>query len=172
MITGGFGSTVKWKNLTLTTFFNFRYGNEIVNLARAKAESMNSFSNQSVSTLRRWTHEYTVEEVESGAAPKDILPRAAYKRGFNSLASSRYLEDGSFLRFKTATLKYELPKQWLVDTFISKASIYFQMQNIYCWTHYTGADPEVSISSATRPGIDEATTPRAKEFVLGLSVNF
>lgn len=172
LITGGFGSTLKWKNLTFTTFFNFRYGNEIVNLARAKAESMNSFSNQSVSTLRRWTHEYTVEEVESGAAPKDILPRAAYKRGFNSLASSRYLEDGSFLRFKTATLKYELPKQWLVDTFISKASIYFQMQNIYCWTHYTGADPEVSISSATRPGIDEATTPRAKEFVLGLSVNF
>ena len=113
LITGGFGSTLKWKNLTLTTFFNFRYGNEIVNLARAKAESMNSFSNQSVSTLRRWTHEYTVEEVESGAAPKDILPRAAYKRGFNSLASSRYLEDGSFLEFCRQHGGFVGAHQWL-----------------------------------------------------------
>ncbi|MBP5346672.1 MAG: SusC/RagA family TonB-linked outer membrane protein [Bacteroidales bacterium] len=172
LITGGFGTTLKWKNLSFTTFFNFRYGNEIVNLARAKAESMNSFSNQSVSTLRRWTHEYTPEQVANGEAPKNLLPRAVYQRGYNSLASSRYMEDGSFLRFKNATIKYDLPKQLLLDTFISQASIYFQMQNIYCWTHYTGADPEVNISSAIRPGIDEATTPRPKEYVIGLNIKF
>ena len=172
LLTGGFGFTIKWKNLSLITFCNFRYGNEIVNLARANAESMNSFNNQSVSTLRRWTHEYSVESVANGTAPKDLLPRAVYSRGYNSLASSRYVEDGSFIRFKNASIKYEIPKDFLERTFLSQASIYFQMQNIYCWSKYTGADPEVSISSATQPGFDNSTTPRPKEFVVGLNVKF
>ncbi|MCR5361892.1 MAG: SusC/RagA family TonB-linked outer membrane protein [Bacteroidales bacterium] len=172
LLTGGFGCTVKWKQLSLITFFNFRYGNDVVNLARANAESMNSFSNQSTSVLRRWTHEYTVEEVANGTAPTDLLPRAVYGRGYNSLASSRYIEDGSFLRFKNATLKYDFPKSMLAGTFLSQASVYLLVTNIYCWTKYTGADPEVSISSATKPGFDTSNTPRSKDFTLGLSVKF
>ena len=172
LLTGGYGFTVKWRQWSLNTFFNFRYGNDVVNIARAQAESMNSFSNQAVSTLRRWTHEYSVEAVANGTAPSDLLPRAVYDRGYNSLASSRYIEDGSFLRFKTATIKYEFPRQMLSRTPLSQASIYFQMSNIYCWTNYTGADPEVSVASATKPGFDEANTPRSKDFILGLSVKF
>ncbi len=172
LLTGGFGLNVKWRQWSLNTFFNFRYGNDIVNIARAGAESMRSFRNQSTSVLRRWTHEYSVDEVANGSAPKDLLPRAVLNHGYNSLASSRYIEDGSFLRFKTATIKYDFPKQMLQKTPLSQASIYFQMSNIYCWTNYTGADPEVSISSATQPGFDTSTTPRSKDFILGLSVRF
>ncbi len=172
LLTGGFGFNVKWRQWSLNTFFNFRYGNDVVNIARARAESMNSFSNQAISTLRRWTHEYTVEEVANGTAPTNLLPRAVYQRGYNSLASSRYIEDGSFLRFKTATLKYDFPKEMLSHTPLSQASIYFQMSNLFCWTDYTGADPEVSVASATKPGYDEANTPRSKDFILGLSVKF
>jgi len=172
LLTGGFGLNIKYRQWAFNTFFNFRYGNDIVNIARAGAESMRSFSNQSTSVLRRWTHEYSVEEVANGSAPTDLLPRAVFNRGYNSLASSRYIEDGSFLRFKTATIKYDFPKQMLQKTPLSQASIYFQMSNIYCWTSYTGADPEVSISSATQPGFDTSTTPRSKDFTLGLSVRF
>lgn len=172
LLTGGFGLNVKYKQWSLNTFFNFRYGNDVVNLARANAESMRGFDNQSTSVLRRWTHEYTVADVAAGNAPKDLLPRAVFNRGYNSLASSRFIEDGSFLRFKTATIKYEVPKSLLQKTPLSQASIYFQMNNIYVWTDYTGADPEVSISSATKPGFDTSTTPRSKDFTLGLSVKF
>ena len=122
--------------------------------------------------LRRWTHEYSAQEVASGSVPSDILPRAVYGRGYNSLASSRYIEDGSFLRFKNLTLKYEFPKQMLTRTCFSQASIYFLMTNIYCWTNYTGADPEVSISSPTKPGFDTSNTPRSKDFTLGINVKF
>lgn len=172
LLTGGFGLNAKWRQWSISTFFNFRYGNDVVNIARANAESMRGFDNQSVSVLRRWTHEYSVEQVASGEAPTDLLPRAVYNRGYNSLASSRFIEDGSFLRFKTATIKYDFPKQLLQDTPFSMASVYFQMSNIYVWTKYTGADPEVSVASATKPGFDTATTPRSKEFILGLSVRF
>lgn len=172
LLTGGFGFMVKWKQLSLNTFFNFRYGNDVVNIARASAESMRGFGNQSTSVLRRWTHEYSVEDVAKGNAPTNLLPRAVYNRGYNSLASSRYIEDGSFLRFKTATLKYDLTKKMLEGTPFSMVSVYFQMSNLFCWTNYTGADPEVSISSATRPGFDTSTTPRSKDFTLGLTVKF
>ncbi len=172
LLTGGFGTTVKYRQWTLSTFFNFRYGNDIVNIARAGAESMRSFNNQSTSVLRRWTHEYSVEQVANGQAPKDLLPRAIFNRGYNSLASSRYIEDGSFLRFKNFMLKYNFTNVMLKKTPFSQASVYFQMSNVYCWTKYTGADPEVSVSSATKPGYDVSTTPRPKEFILGLSVRF
>lgn len=172
LITGGFGLNVKWKNIALSTFFNFRYGNDIVNMAKAGMESMRGFGNQSLSVLRRWRHSYTDEEIDKGLVPSGLLPRAIYGQGYNSLASSRYVEDGSFLRFKNATLSYTFPKEWLQGTCVSDARFYIQMQNIYCWTKYTGMDPEVNIGSPKSPGYDTSNTPRAKEFILGINVRF
>lgn len=172
LFTGGFGLNVKYKNFALNTFFNFRYGNDVVNSAKASMETMSSYNNQSTSVLRRWRHEYTDAQIANGEVPSDLLPRAVYRTGYNSLASSRYVEDGSFLRFKTATLSYTLPKEWLQGTAVSDARFYFQMSNIYCWTSYTGMDPEVSISSPQTPGYDTSNTPRPKEFILGINVKF
>lgn len=174
LFTGGFGTTLKWKNLSLQTFFNFRYGNDVVNIAKANLEAMRGYNNQATSVLRRWRHEYTPEQVAAGEVPAGLLPRAVYGQGYNSLASSRYVEDGSFLRFKTATLSYSVPKDWMKQhlPFMTDLRVYFQMSNIYCWTSYTGMDPEVSISSASTPGYDTSVTPRPKQYILGLSVRF
>jgi TonB-linked SusC/RagA family outer membrane protein len=172
LFTGGFGLNAKWKNLSLNTFFNFRYGNDIVNMAKASMESMRGYGNQARSVLRRWTHEYTEEQIANGEVPSGLLPRAVYGIGYNSLASSRYVEDGSFLRFKTATLSYTFPKKWYQGTPLSDVRCYFQMSNIYCWTSYTGMDPEVSISSPTAPGYDTSNTPRPREYTLGINVKF
>ncbi len=174
LLTGGFGLNVKWRQWQLNTFFNFRYGNDVINMAKASMESMNSFRNQSSSVLRRWRHEYTNEQIANGEVPSGLLPRAYYGTNatYNSLASSRYVEDGSFLRFKTATLSYTFPKDLLKGTFISDAKIYVQMQNIYCWTNYTGMDPEISISSPQYPGYDTSNTPRPHEYTVGINVKF
>lgn len=172
LLTGGFGLNVKYKQWSLNTFFNFRYGNDVINMAKANAESMRSISNQSTSVLRRWRHEYSDAQINNGEVPAGILPRAVWGRGYNSLASNRYVEDGSFLRFKTATLSYQFPKQWLQGSFVKDAKIYVQAQNIYCWTHYTGMDPEISISSPTTPGYDNANTPRGKEYTVGVNLKF
>ena len=174
LITGGFGLNVKWKNFSLNTFFNFRYGNDIVNIAKANMEAMRGYNNQATSVLRRWRHEYSQADIDAGNVPSGLLPRAVYGMGYNSLASSRYVEDGSFLRFKTATLSYTLPKDWMKShvPFISDLRVYVQMSNIYCWTKYTGMDPEVSISSASTPGYDTSNTPRPKQYIMGLSLRF
>ena len=174
LFTGGFGFNIRYKAFTLNTFFNFRYGNDVVNLAKANLESMTGFGNQAISVLRRWRHEYTDDEIAAGSVPSDLLPRACYSSSttYNSLPSSRYVEDGSFLRFKTATLSWTMPKDWLQGTFISDARFYIQASNIWCWSKYEGMDPEISISNATNPGYDYANTPRSRDYTLGINLKF
>ena len=168
-LTGGFGPTIKYKNITLSAYFNFRYGNDIVNNAKMKMENMYSFDNQSKAVLKRWRHPYENEE----EAPNDLLPRALYKKGYNYLGSDRYVEDGSFLRFKSLTLKYNFTKKLLEKTFLQECSFWVTMSNLYTWTNYTGLDPEIKTSSEPfKMGYDNALTPRSKDITLGLNVTF
>ncbi len=170
LLTGGFGPGIRYKNLTVNAFFNFRYGNDVVNSTKMSLESMNGFDNQSTATLKRWRHSY---ENESDA-PADLLPRAYYKGGYNYLGSDRYVEDGSFLRWKSLTVKYNLDKKVLKRTFISDCNLWLTVQNLYTWTNYTGMDPEVSVggSDPFKLGYDTSRTPRTKNFTLGVNVSF
>ena len=133
-------------------------------------ESMNGFDNQSTATLKRWRHSYENE----ADAPADLLPRAYYKGGYNYLGSDRYVEDGSFLRWKSLTVKYNLDKKVLKRTFISDCNLWLTVQNLYTWTNYTGMDPEVSVggSDPFKLGYDTSRTPRTKNFTLGVNVSF
>lgn len=168
--TGGFGPTVKYKNLTLSMYFNFRYGNDVVNSAKMNLEKMYNFDNQSTAVLKRWRHPYEIE----ADAPKDLLPRALYGKGYNYLGSDRFVEDGSFLRFKSLTLKYTFPRKLLEKTFIQDCAVTMTMNNICLWTKYTGLDPEVSVggSDPFKTGYDNARTPRSMDFTMGLNVTF
>ncbi|SHF85170.1 TonB-linked outer membrane protein, SusC/RagA family [Bacteroides luti] len=167
---GGFGPSFRYKNFTLNLYFNYRYGNDIVNSAKMNMENMYSFNNQSTAVLNRWRHSYENE----ADAPEGLLPRALYKKGYNYLGSDRFIEDGSFLRFKSLTFKYTFDRKMLAKTFLNDASIYLTMQNLFVWTNYTGQDPEVSVggSDPFKTGYDYATTPRSKEYTLGLSLTF
>ncbi|MCD8261244.1 MAG: TonB-dependent receptor [Bacteroides sp.] len=106
--TGGFGPTVTYKDFTVSAFFNFRYGNKIVNSTKIILESMSSYNNQSTATLRRWRHEYENE----ADVPSDLLP-CALAAGCNRLGSDRFVEDGSFLRMKSLSIKYQANRKWL-----------------------------------------------------------
>ncbi|ULT39819.1 TonB-dependent receptor [Niabella defluvii] len=98
---GGFGINVGYKNkLRLSTFFNFRTGYEIINGTEMATTNMFSYDNQSTAVQRRWRKEGDVTDI----------PRALYQAGYNWLGSSRYVEDGSFLRFRTVTLRYNFDK--------------------------------------------------------------
>jgi TonB-linked SusC/RagA family outer membrane protein len=172
MFFGGFGPSVTWKRRwTLSSHFNFRYGNDIVNSTKMALEKMYNYNNQSTAVLRRFRHTYETEE-EIANAPSDLLPRALFGTGYNWLASDRFVEDGSFLRFRSLTLKYsfdpKLLKRWHMDAL----SLWFTAQNLYCWTNYTGQDPEVTISNPLTLGYDTGYAPRQKDFIIGASVNF
>ena len=99
-LTGGFGTNITFKQFGMTAFFNFRYGNKVINSNRMNAENMYSYDNQSTSVNWRWRKDGDVTE----------MPRALYQHGYNWLGSDRYVEDGSFLRFKYLSFNYSFKK--------------------------------------------------------------
>ncbi len=160
-INGGFGLTLRYKNFSVSPFFNFRYGNKVVNQARMKAENMYSNDNQSVAVNWRWRKEGDQTE----------MPRALYNYGFNWLGSSRYVEDASFLRCKYLTFNYTVPREIIRPYHLSSLSLYLSIQNIAVFTKYTGVDPEVGTGGFS-VATDGSKTPRPKDVLLRLRVGF
>ncbi len=163
ILNGGFGPTFHYKNLSCKMFFNFRYGNKIINNARMNAENMYNDNNQSIATNWRWRKDGDVTE----------MPRALYKTGYNWLGSDRYVEDGSFLRFKYLTFNYSVPSKLLKKVSLNRLNLYLTFNNLLVFTKYTGVDPEVGYGTLTQNNglsVDGSATPRTKDFTLGLSV--
>ncbi len=161
MFNGGFGSTLRYKSLSVTAFFNFRVGNDIVNMARMNAENMYYLNNQSTSVNWRWRKDGDVTE----------MPRALYNYGYNWLGSDRYVEDGSFLRMKYLTFNYAIPEAKLKKYKMQQVSFYLTINNLFVLTKYTGVDPEVGYGSFG-VSVDNSPTPRSKDATFGVSVTF
>lgn len=160
-VNGGFGSTVRYKRFSVTAFFNFRYGNKIVNMARMNAENMYYLNNQSISVNWRWRKDGDVTD----------MPRALYNHGYNWLGSDRYVEEGSFLRMKYLTFNYSIPKEKLLKLKMQQVSFYLTINNLWVLTKYTGVDPEVGYGSFG-VSVDNSPTPRSKDATLGVSLTF
>ena len=163
--TGGFGSSVTYKGqLKLTAFFNFRYKSDVINGTKMNTTNMYGFDNQSTAVLRRWRKEGDVTDI----------PRALYRNGYNFLGSDRYVENASFIRFRTITLRYTAPKKIAEKLKLKNISAYFTGENLYTWTKYTGQDPEVSLrgSDPFRVAFDQSFTPPSKIFTIGISASF
>lgn len=166
-LTGGFGFTLRYDRFSLNVFANYRWGNKIVNMARMNAENMYYAYNQCTSVNWRWRKEGDVTE----------MPRAVYNQGYNWLASDRYVEDGSFLRIKYVTLRYRFPSNWVKRLGMSSLSAYLTVNNLWCFTKYSGVDPEISICTDTAQdyygiAVDNSMTPRSKEWTFGISATF
>ncbi len=126
--------------------------------------NMYGYDNQSTQVLQRWR--------KSG--DETNVPRALFNSGYNWLGSSRYVEDGSFLRFRTITLRYNFSKSTLQRIKIKNLSAYVTAENIFTMTRYTGQDPEVSArgSDPFRVATDNSMTPPVKMFTIGLTGSF
>jgi len=159
--TGGFGFKLTWKRLSWNNQFNFRYGNKVINRARMLAESMYDNNNQSKAVNWRWRVEGDITDI----------PRAAYQYGYNWLGSDRFVEDGSFLRLNYSIISYSVDPKYIKRFGLSQLSFYVSGSNVFCLTKYSGADPEVNYGGY---GVvyDNAQTPRAKSYSVGLTVQF
>lgn len=164
---GGFNNNFQYKNFELNLFFQWTYGNQIFNLNRIIFEGGGEFPrnlNQFSTVADRWTPENT----------NTLMPR--FRSGSNSFTnvfSSRYVEDGSYLRLKTLNLAYNIPNSLLKKIFLKSGQVYFSAQNLYTWTNYSGYDPEVSVvSNALAPGIDFSSYPRNRTYTAGFNFTF
>ena len=160
-IQGGFGFTFKLSSFTLRTSFNYRFGCKVVNTARMNLENMYTTYNQCASVNWRWRKD----------GDQTYIPRALYgnETAYNWLGSDRYVEDGSFVRFQYLQLTWDAPRKMISSMGLHALKVYLSANNLYCWTKYSGADPEHS-ASGWGYAVDNAKTPRAKSFTLGLNL--
>lgn len=163
--TGGFTNNFEYKGFDLNIFFQWSYGNDVLNANRLFFDSgfqKKRELNQYASYANRWTPEN----------PNSDIP-AATNSSSNLVISSRVVEDASFLRLKTITLGYTIPKNFLKRYKIDNARLYLAAQNLWTITGYSGYDPEVSIrEGGLTPGLDFSSYPRALSVSFGINLGF
>ncbi len=164
--TGGWTNNLSFAGFDLTVFTQFSQGNDIYNGNREYTDAFGTFiDNNSGRARNRWTPEN----------PSTTEARATYDDSNNNVrSSSRFVEDGSYVRIKNAVLGYNLPARFSTRAGVASMRLYVQAQNLKTWTDYSGFDPEVNFSGAasiTR-GIDFYTLPQARTYTIGLNLGF
>ena len=156
---GGISNTFTYKRWALNAFIQFTSGNEVFNYLRYTNENMVDLSNQSTKVLDRWEYD----------GQKTDMPRALYGDNIgNSDFSTRWIEDGSYLRLKNVSLSYTIPGEFMV---FKNAQFYVSGTNLFTVSNYLGYDPEFAFSSAhATQGIDYGLTPQARQFVIGIKL--
>lgn len=146
--TYGWNNNFKYKNWDLNIFFRGVYGNRIFNATRADLSRLRQANVTNISK----------EAVKEGIFETPII------------ASSRFLEDGSFFRLDNATLGYRFNVS--SSKYFKQARLYLTGQNLFVITNYTGVDPEVSLGGLA-PGIDNRSYyPKTRSFILGVNLSF
>ncbi|MFY0687261.1 MAG: TonB-dependent receptor [Cyclobacteriaceae bacterium] len=167
---GGLGNTLSYKNIDLSFLFQFVQGIDMYNqTGEFLANSGILTLNQKADQLDRW-----YKSRDESTYPV-LDPRQE-----NTYPSSRWLEDGSFIRLNTATLTFNLPQDMIAGWKMSYFKIYVGGQNLLTFTKYSGYDPDVNFVSSDggtleaniSRGIDDFTTPQARTITTGIKIGF
>ncbi len=147
--TGGLSNNFTYKGFSLNIFFQWSYGNDVLNANQLVFNYSGNYyanSNQFASYANRWTP----------TNPTNDIPRASSSLNGADLdgktkVSSRLVEDGSFVRLKTVSLSYMIPQKFTQKMHINNISVFVAAQNLLTWTKYSGQDPEVSTYRGANP---------------------
>ena len=155
----GLTNTFSFKGFDLTIFLQTVYGNKIYNANAANLDLETGYQGASTAVLNAYTPTNTSTNI-----PRPYQDPAA-------VLSSRFVEDGSYLRLKNISLGYTLPKNLLTRARIQNVRIYVSAQNLLTWTKYSGFDPEVSVNgqSPISSGVDNGAFPNYKTILGGIS---
>jgi TonB-linked SusC/RagA family outer membrane protein len=164
--TFGFTNNFRYKNLDLSIFFQGSLGNDVMNLTRrAGMSNAQLYQNALQGTQDYWTPENTDTSV-----PRPVNSTS----NPNLQISTRYIEDGSYMRIQNLTLGYTLPSDILQKAKISRVRIYGSVQNLVTFTNYKGYDPEIGAfnQSALLTGIDNGRYPSPRTISVGINLEF
>ena len=195
--TFGWTNTFRYKNVDLSIFLNGSVGNKVLNY-----NMMGQGYNGLVHMNSTWTNQHV--DIKERARLEVIDPAKTYADGSswqddisnvrvsnsgtktprpsiqdpndNDRLSTRYIEDGSYLRIKNITLGYTFPKSLLEKAKIENIRLYMNIQNLYTFTKYKGFDPEVGAStqdsSGLTFGVDNGRYPSPMTCSFGVNITF
>ncbi len=158
---GGFQNTFEYKDFSLGVFFNYSIGNDVFNAIKRTQDSYQFDANFSTDQLRRWRQQGDVTDV----------PRLVKTDPMENYAiSSRFVEDGSFIRLQNISLGYKIPTKFSTRFGMKNASLGISAQNLVTWGSYTGYDPEVSSNGNLSAGVDNGSFPKSRFYNLSLNI--
>lgn len=158
--TGGFNTDISWKGLSLSVLLEARYGNKVLNYDRMTFEADGYYGDQNVwkGALNYWEK----------PGDMNVLPKPVYNNTSNSMSTStRYLEDGSYLRIKDITLAYNLPSKWIKKALMSGVRIYASALNLYTFHNMNYFDPEHGTMGNTI-----ISYPMTRSMIVGVDITF
>ena len=167
-VTAGVTNKLSYKGLSLDFFFQFSFGNDVYNNNLAFAEGLNSVF---APTVRAFENAWR-QEGDTNMFPRVTGGQSADN---NRQDSDRYVEDGSFVRLKTASLSYELPRSIVQDRLgLESIRFYVNGTNLITWTDYSWYDPEVNTfgDANVALGTDFLTYPLARTVQFGVNLGF
>jgi TonB-linked SusC/RagA family outer membrane protein len=161
----GITNNFSYKGLDLSIFFQGSFGNDIYNQTRTVTEGQTDPINQSAAVLNHWTPTNTDTNI-----PRPVRSDPNQ----NNRISTRFIEDGSYVRLKNITLGYTVPTALSKHAAIKSLRVYATTQNLVTWTKYSGYDPEVSADplSTASLGRDFGVYPQSRTYTVGLNATF
>jgi TonB-linked SusC/RagA family outer membrane protein len=166
-----FGFNLEWKGIDMSMYFQGVYGNKIYNGLKMDLVRMIQNWNYSTAVLDHWTP----------ANPNSSEPRLTYlDKNQNDQVSSRFLEDGSYLRIKTLQIGYTIPKSWTTKAGIDQLRFFVSVDNLYTFTNYSGFNPDLGRDSNSwrddllSRGVDngQVAYPLARTITGGIQLTF
>lgn len=160
---GGFTNSFSYKNFSLVALLTFSYGNELMYQNDVSNHYIDNLANRGVSILDHY----------SATNTNSNWPRLIYSVT-NPFVTNRNIYDASYIKLKTITLSYELPRAIATKLKFRNASVYFTGTNLFTITSYPGLDPEVSDdpNSVIGGGRDVSSYPTTRGFIAGLRLGF
>jgi TonB-linked SusC/RagA family outer membrane protein len=169
---GGINFDGSYKAWDFNLYFYGSYGNKIMNYVESDLESFQKRGSEGVENVSpKYFQNYWMPNRPSNRYSRAL---AVDDNTLNSVPSSVWVEDGSFLKLKNLVIGYTLPANIASKVALSKLRVYFSTQNLFFITKYSGLDPEIGIqgANATTNGIDNGTYPSSKFFTFGLNATF
>ncbi len=169
-LTYGLTGNLSYAHFDVSLFFQGVYGNKLYNQINTDIEGFyRSFNITERAATESW----------NGEGSTNQFPRLSWNGATNNKRpSTRFLEDGSYLRLKNVQLGYTIGDQLIKRLKISSVRFFVSAQNVFTVTKYTGIDPEIYTNSNSSGdgvravGIDWGTYPSARTITAGVSANF
>jgi len=169
---GGLNFDATYKAWDFNLYFYGVYGNKILNYVEMDLESFQKSGSEGIENVGvDYYHNHWTPNRPSNRYARALANDVATN---NTIPSSAWVENGSYLKLKNFTIGYTLPAGLLKRFSLSRLRVYISSQNLFTVTKYSGLDPEIGIqgSNPTQNGVDNGTYPSSRFFTFGLNVTF
>lgn len=161
---GGLTNEFSYRDFTLHMFFEGVYGNDIFNAFPTRVEAGQGAEAYNLTKIY-WENRWTPENPSNRYA-------SITRNNTDQYVSTYYVEDGSYLRFRTLSLSYNFPSKVVKALGMNVLRVQASVDNLHVWTNYSGLDPDVRSSNNLLPGYDRLAYPRARTYLFGVDITF